>query len=755
MSQETSLPTYPPRALVLAALLAITLAPPARAGTSAAGVPGGALRHVLMLAGTIGPRKTGTEADRRAADYVRGEMESAGLSVTVQDVSVVPYGEGERSVNSRNVIGRLEGSSPDTVIVAAHHDSRNAAVPGANDDASGVAVLLEVARRAAGRPHRLTYEFISFCAEEEGLLGSREFVAQADLAPVRAVIALELVGRGELLVAPVPRPPALWAQQLLLRATRDTGVEGVAARPLWSIAPRFLSLPYSSDHEPFLERKVPAFLLSGTYPAWSYHTTEDAVSGVRETALERAVRVVDDILNTLEQAPLDPGDDPHYLPLTLFGRGILVPSTALTFVSCAALLGFCLLVLKRVRVVARPRAIAETIRVIIVASAATALGLAGMFLSETLMERLHHVRYPWMAHQGLHLAQGGAWTFLTGWLGLKLFRRIKPTVEPGPYLAAAFLVPVLCVVAALRAGWPELAVFMAWPVAMFLASLFVESTGRKLALGLSAAVPLTTLLTPEDYRTLIELGGVSPPAPILFGAVFLLAMPFVLYVAHVASFQDCLHSRFWWWLSGRRLGLAALIVSVALAGANAVLAAYDYRHRQVVRVRQRVDVQGRRATAMVRSLDTLRGVRLGAPGLRTLDPDATTDRLDVPFPTERVGFEAGAVPGDEGEETVVTTELKAPIPTDRISYVFTSRSGFRVPGRGDALRHRYTFVEITPRHDPVGTFRLLVPNGGDLAVELKADFEDDLLGLDAAADGPRVFVYQATVEGSRHLLGTR
>ena len=138
--------------------------------------------------------------------------------------------------------------------------------------------------------------------------------------------------------------------------------------------------------------------------------------------------------------------------------------------------------------------------------------------------------------------------------------------------------------------------------------------------------------------------------------------------------------------------------------------------------------------------------------IRALDPDATTDRLDVPFPAERVGFEAGAVPGDGGEETVVTTELKAPIPTDRISYVFTSRSGFRVHGRGDALRHQYTFVDITPRHDPVGTFRLLVPNGGDLSVELKADFEDDLLGMDAAADGPRVFVYQATVEGSTVML---
>ncbi|OLC55927.1 MAG: hypothetical protein AUH92_01160 [Acidobacteria bacterium 13_1_40CM_4_69_4] len=254
---------------------------------------------------------------------------------------------------------------------------------------------------------------------------------------------------------------------------------------------------------------------------------------------------------------------------------------------------------------------------------------------------------------------------------------------------------------------------------------------------------------------MIDPGGVSPPTPVLFGAVLVLAMPFVLYVAHVASFQDCLHSRLWWWLSGRRVGLAALVLSVVLAGANALLASYDDRHRQVVRVRQRVDLQGHRATAMVGSLDNLRGVRLGVPGLRPLDPDGTTDSIDLPFPSERVGFEASAAPGGGAQETVVTTELKAPKPTDRIGYVFTSRSGFRVPGRGDALRHRYTFMEIVPRRDPVGTFRLFVPEGGDLSVELKADFEDDLLGLDPVADGPRVFVYQATVVGSRHLVGGR
>src|SRR5262245_33625643 len=98
-----------------------------------------ALRHVLELAGTIGPRKSGTDAEARAVEYVAGAMEKAGLAVTRQTVGVVPFQEGERSVGSANLIGDLPGAARDTIILAAHHDSRNATVPGANDDASGVA----------------------------------------------------------------------------------------------------------------------------------------------------------------------------------------------------------------------------------------------------------------------------------------------------------------------------------------------------------------------------------------------------------------------------------------------------------------------------------------------------------------------------------------------------------------------------------------------------------------------------------------
>ena len=197
----------------------------------------------------------------------------------------------------------------------------------------------------------------------------------------------------------------------------------------------------------------------------------------------------------------------------------------------------------------------------------------------------------------------------------------------------------------------------------------------------------------------------------------------------------------------------ALALSLLLLGANAMLPPYDYRSRQVVRVRERVDLNGRRAVATIRSTDRLRGVRLQGRGGHAVDPEETTERIELPFPDDDIDFAADAVQTAGAGETLVTTHLTAPLATDRVSYVFSSRSGFRVPGRGETLRHRYTFSEIAPRRDPIGTFRLVLSEGGDLSLELRADFEEDLLGLRPSSDLPRVFVHQATIEGSRHLLG--
>ena len=737
------------RFTILSVLAAAALTMPLRAepdGTRA-------LRHVIDLAQEIGPRAVGSEADRRAAEYVSNAMQAHGLEVTLHEVTRIEDDEGEYLVDCLNVIGRLEGDDPETIVVGAHHDSRSGAVPGANDDASGIAVMLEAARLTAARPRRTGYLFISFCGEEDGLFGSRAFVAQNDLSRIRAMIALELLGRGEILAGPTPAPPEYWAQQAVLDAARRSDVSEVAARPIWTLVPRLVHLNYSADHEPFLRAGVPSLLLLGTYPAWTYHTTEDRVSSVTPVALERAARVLNRLLLDLEEAPPSRLNDPHYLPVTLLGHGLVIPTTGLQGVAILALLGSAVLIVTRARALLAPRKIFETARVLIVGATATGLGLSGLFASEALMEVIHGVRFPWSAHHGLHVAQALAGTLVTGWMGLNLFRRIKPTIEPGPYFAGALSIPIAVVITALARGWPEFAAPAAFAILAFLSSLMVQSTGRKLALGLLGLSPLVLMMTLDDYRTVVDLGGIQIPDRMLFTALGAVILPFVLFLAHVASFRDCLHSPVWWRLSGPWVGGPALAAWVVLSVAAALLPAYDGEHRRIVRTNTVVDLRARTATTTLSSLDVLNGVRLGEHILGREARRSRRATVDVVYAEDRFEFIARSETELLDEELAIRSTLRfsAPVGAHSIGYRFSSDSGFRVPGRGPALRHIYSFTEMTPPPESERTILLHLAPGGDLEVEMVATFREDLLDLDPIGNG-RVFVHQARVIDSRRLV---
>jgi hypothetical protein len=89
------------------------------------------------------------------------------------------------------VLATLKGTvNPELVYVVSSHYDSSAAGPGADDDSSGTAALLETARIMADRPQPATIVFASFTGEEAGLLGSREFVRQAVEKKIRIVGAL-------------------------------------------------------------------------------------------------------------------------------------------------------------------------------------------------------------------------------------------------------------------------------------------------------------------------------------------------------------------------------------------------------------------------------------------------------------------------------------------------------------------------------------------------------------------------------------
>jgi hypothetical protein len=142
-----------------------------------------AIRHVQAIAKQ--PHPTGSAANAVVRDYILAELKNLGLEAETQ-----PDGDLE------NVIGRIVGTdSSDTVLLTAHFDSGSEG-PGAADDASGVAVLLETARALVSEaPMRNTVMFLFTDFEEGGMVGAKAFIAQHPWAKdVRVVIGFDAGG---------------------------------------------------------------------------------------------------------------------------------------------------------------------------------------------------------------------------------------------------------------------------------------------------------------------------------------------------------------------------------------------------------------------------------------------------------------------------------------------------------------------------------------------------------------------------------
>lgn len=178
-------------------------------------------KHVGALAGDkMKGRGTGSRENTKAAAYIRKQFRKYGLTPLGTDGFYQPFTAKVRRVvvpdslrKATNVIGFLDNKAPHTIVIGAHYDhlgdgrqgSSLADKPegqihnGADDNASGVAGLLELARHYATNDQKEPYNllFIGFGAEELGLQGSRYFVSQPTLPLEKLdfMVCLDMIGR--------------------------------------------------------------------------------------------------------------------------------------------------------------------------------------------------------------------------------------------------------------------------------------------------------------------------------------------------------------------------------------------------------------------------------------------------------------------------------------------------------------------------------------------------------------------------------
>jgi len=242
---------------------------------------------------SLGPRVIGSSAHAQFIEWATGELNNAGWETHLQTYEWA----GEQLTNI--IATRNPTSTTNSwILLGAHYDSRLIAdhdpdigrqqlsVPGANDGASGVAVLLEIARSLPKGINK-NVRIVLFDAEDNGgipgwewIIGSRVFVSQLITLP-EAVVIIDMVGDTDL--------------NIYMERNSDDHL----ANQIWDVADdlgyhQFISeykYQILDDHTPFIQAGIPAVdIIDFDYPYW--HTTQDTLDKISPDSLDAVGEVI-------------------------------------------------------------------------------------------------------------------------------------------------------------------------------------------------------------------------------------------------------------------------------------------------------------------------------------------------------------------------------------------------------------------------------------------------------------------------------
>lgn len=251
--------------------------------------------HVRMLTETFIPRNEAhPENLDRAAEYIRRAFERAGGRSSQQPYQV-------NGQTYRNVIAIFGADTRERIVIGAHYDSVAADVPGADDNASGVAGLIELARMLSDPPPPMRVELVAYTLEEgqhfrTERMGSAVHAAslKAKHFSVRAMFSLEMLGYFSDAPETQAYPHQIMQlfypsrgnyiavvgkldQPLVVRRVK-AAMRGASSLPVYSInAPRFVPGIDFSDHRNYWDAGYDAVMITDTafYRNPHYHTAED------------------------------------------------------------------------------------------------------------------------------------------------------------------------------------------------------------------------------------------------------------------------------------------------------------------------------------------------------------------------------------------------------------------------------------------------------------------------------------------------
>ena len=247
------------------------------------------MEHVRALAGRIGVRERATKGELRGSQYIARKFETLGYNVHIQRFE-------SDGGTSRNVVASYPGAKRYPFVIGGHMDTVPEA-PGANDNASGLAVILEIARLFADTPQANWVKFVAFGSEEYGdngdhHIGSTVFVRRLGREGrnrLAGMLSVDMIADGRPLLIGHSGISEPVVARSIYRKVQEAG-----------IGTRWRVSCDCSDNGPFEHAGIPAsYMWSGDEP--NYHSSSDTVPNMRPADLARTGRAVKVFVSQLDK----------------------------------------------------------------------------------------------------------------------------------------------------------------------------------------------------------------------------------------------------------------------------------------------------------------------------------------------------------------------------------------------------------------------------------------------------------------------
>lgn len=259
--------------------------------------------HIEFLtSSSLQGRKAGESGCRMAAEYISNEFDALGLKPFQRADFFHPFTTAFEDGVFRNVVGRIDGIQRDKyIVIGAHYDhlgtEEGEIYAGANDNASGTAALIELARLFSAMNYKPTHTliFAAFDAEEIGLYGSRDLADRFHGEDVKVMINMDMVGLLEGKELTIEGVGTLdGSEELLSEVAAKMGIKIKAIK-------FEKSLFTATDTESFAEKNIPTLSLS-TGKDSAYHSPQDVESRIDYQGLTSITHLLREVIVRIDQS---------------------------------------------------------------------------------------------------------------------------------------------------------------------------------------------------------------------------------------------------------------------------------------------------------------------------------------------------------------------------------------------------------------------------------------------------------------------